>query len=320
MPSAETIELIKVNSTIGKTSDLPISSTRSTLISKLKALLLRLTGTANITNVYGTAQAAELVATPNAPGAIATDGTDLYVCSYLSEPAKVFKIDLEQFSVVITLDLSSRVANLWACVIVQRNLYIVTDETPANLIKLDLDTFNEFTIAAILPLSQPNARSIVSDGTDLYIGTLAGGIIKVNIGTFTETATLAVNSVHSLEVDDVYLYALNRENPTRVTRILLSSFTIDSAIVLGGMFGLGSAVYGNYLYIASQLGVISKINLNTFSVVSTLTTSTGYFEPVLGIDGTYLIVVGTTGNASLTYIELANFTEYGIYAIPAINN
>ena len=107
--------------------------------------------------------------------------------------------------------------------------------------------------------------------------------------------------------------------PILITRVILSSFTVDSTLTLTGLAAgkQGSCINGNYLYISLYNDKFHKINLNTFTLKSTLTTTTGYFFGCsVTTTGTYLIACGIAAPiGAITYIDLATFTEYGIYRL-----
>jgi len=332
MPKEETIELRHIRGVIGEKEDLPIVNTRSTLMSKVKSLLLKTSGTVNVTNSYGSAESADLVTTTTIPGSIKTDGTNLYVGATpfagVIPPAIIDKIDLDTYTICATLDLSTYgVSRIFGCEIVGKYLYAVTYTSPSKIVKINLESF---TVDTILTLTQNLGTSIISDGTDIYIGHLTTSTIitKVNIETFTETTTLDTlvgEGTYSLQLDNIYLYVTQLSNPTRVTRVKLSVFAVDSTISFAGIsaWGMNSYIHGNYLYVSAFAAKIHKIDLNTFTLVTTITTSTNYVNgSTLGIDGTYLISAGTPDTAlpNITYIDLATFTEYGIYDLPANNN
>ncbi len=310
----------KIRNILGEKTDLPIASTRSTIISKLKALLLKASGIANITNSFGTAEAADSVSTTNTPSSIITDGSYLYVAAWPTDPATLDKIDLETFTLHSTLDLSATFSGLIDCEIVKRFLYIVTYTSPAVIIKINLDSF---TLDSSLTLTNNLGNCIKSDGTDLYIGHTQI-ITKVNIETFTETTTLdtGINAaITNIEIDNTYLYAVHVSIPSSVVRIKLSLFTVDSTLSIAGI-AASSFIYGNYLYIGLSLTTsLHKINLNTFTLETTFTIATTYASPKLGTDGTYLIIAGstTTLEGSITYFDIATVTEFGKYVLPSRN-
>lgn len=322
----------KIRNTLGRKTDLPSTGTRSTGMSKLLSLVLNARGMANIANSFGSAKSSIALTTTVTPGAMATDGQFLYVCSEYTTFAKIDRIDIDDFTQVYsTLDISSYVSfGLYGCEIVGRKLYIVTFNSPAELIKIDLDSF---TVDSVIILSKNMGTCIKSDGTDLYIGHLTATtfISKVNIATFSEIVPALDTGnglgTYSLQIDDVYLYVTQIENPTKVTRIFLSSFTVESSLTfLGAMAsgqGTSSCIRGTYLYVSAYTGKVHQIDLNTFTVTKTITTTTNYVNgSVIGITGTYLIVIGMPATVlqKITFIDLATFTEFGIFDMPANNN
>lgn len=310
----------KIRNTLGEKTDLPIASTRSTIISKLKALLLKASGIANITNSFGTAEAADSVSITNTPSSIITDGNYLYVSAWSTDPATLDKIDLETFTLHSTLDLSATFSGLIDCVIVKRFLYIITYTSPSIIIKINLDSF---TLDSSLTLSKNLGICIRSDGTDLYIGHTQY-ITKVNIKTFTETTTLDTTvaaAIVDISLDNTYLYAARFDG--NLVRITLSPFALDST--LNTIEAAQSfLIYGSCLYASFgdlNNAIIKKINLNTLIIEGSLSLSTGYITPQLVIDGTSLIVAGTTIalQGSVTYIDIATFREVGKYVLPSRN-
>ncbi len=320
MPKEETIELMDLKDVVGEETDLPTSSTRSTIVSKLKSLLLKVSGIANIINSFGTAETADSVSTTNTPSSISIDGSYLYVTAWSTDPATIDKIDLDTYTLHSTLDLSATFSGLIHSVIVKRFLYVLTYTSPSIIIKINIDSF---TLESSLTLSKDNGDCIRSDGTDLYIGH-SQYITKVNIKTFTETTTLDTTvavPIIDISLDNTYLYAARFDG--NLVRITLSPFALDSTLSIIGL-PQSFLIYGSYLYASfggSTNAIIRKINLNTLIIEGSLSLSTGYITPQLGIDGTCLIVAGTTLalQGSVTYIDISTFREVGKYVLPSRN-
>jgi len=132
--------------------------------------------------------------------------------------------------------------------------------------------------------NENKVRTLFSDGTYLYAGlaTTPGKIVKIDLETFTETSTLTLdpgeNNIYSLISDGTNLYA--------------------------GLYGADVGI--DY----PQIGKIVKINLASFTKVSTLTLdATDFSIYSLFSDGTYIYAGLDTSPAKVIKVDISTFTK-----------
>lgn len=327
MPSSETIELVQLNDKFGKTSDVPGTGATSSLLSRIRTLLLNIGNVPILKHIYGGNAPDETLTLTGEHEirGIFVDGTYLYTAMNSvigTVPGKIIKIDLSTFKVYDTYT-SSFNDDVVALFSDGTNLYatlagLVAD--PSYVIKINLQTFQE--IASItLPIGS-QVGPMFSDGTSLYVGgmTTPGEITEVDVESFTVSSTITLaageNYVRSLFADDSFLYATLVTNPSKVVKIDLDTFTTVSTLTLTGLGAYGSFIDGTNLYICCDGGItagnITKIDTRTFTVSSVLTLNIANLETLphaLFSDGTYLYVAVYSSPAHIVVIDLATFTR-----------
>jgi len=156
---------------------------------------------------------------------------------------------------------------------------------------------------------------IVSDGTYLYYSLLTnpGKIVKIDLKTFTKLKTLTLDvsetQIYSLSLDDTYVYAAT--NNLKMVRIKKDSFTRDSVIALSGSIFTTSSD-GTFLYAISGDSpiIVDKIDINTFTLVASLTLNAGENWGLDScIDGSYLYVGTFVAPGKIVKIDLSTFTR-----------
>lgn len=224
-------------------------------------------------------------------------GTDLYIGSDEHYGvAKIEKIDLTTFTRTATLQWQVGTSDDIADLIIDGTgsyIYAIED-SPSQPILYKIDT-NPLEIVANITFPSdstkyycPKGLEII--GTDLYIGTgsIPSSIIKVDLGTFTETAVVNApvgvrygGQLHYNGTGDI-LYLVGNSDlqpPTRtavrVCRFNITTFTyIDKLDFPNGVaYGHGGFIEGEFLYINTHgyaTTRITKVNMTSFSINSTL--------------------------------------------------
>ncbi|GAH24839.1 unnamed protein product [marine sediment metagenome] len=322
MPKEETIELRKVRNTMGELTDLPEDNPRASLSSRIRALLLRVTGIPQLAHLYGTLELDKtitLAAGENNCQAIFSDGSYLYA-GLNTAPAKVVKIDLSNFTVVSTLTLAVGENNCQAIFSDGSYLYAGLNTAPAKVVKIDLSNFTAVSTLT-LAVGENNCQAIFSDGSYLYAGlnTAPAKVVKIDLSNFTvvSTLTLAVgeDTCYALFSDGSYLYAGLNTAPAKVVKIDLSNFTVVSTLTLAVGEDTCYALFsdGSYLYagLNTAPAKVVKIDLSNFTAVSTLTLAVGEDTCyALFSDGSYLYAGLNTAPAKIIrrYIMPTNAT------------
>jgi len=320
MPKEETIQTMKIRNVIGEKEDLPKLNPRASLSSRIRSLLLKVTGVPQLTHLYGTFEPNKILTLDSGENVILSlfsDGTYLYAGTHTS-PGKIVKIDLSTFTKVSTLTFDSGENNIEDLFSDGTYLYAGLVTSPGKIVKIDLSTFTKVSTLT-LAAGEDNADNLFSDGTYLYAGlyTSPGKIVKIDLSTFTKVSTLTLaageDNTYSLFSDGTYLYAgMNYgAGAGRIVKIDLSTFTKVSTLILSSSPLENSPMNlfsdGTYLYagLYTTPGKIVKIDLSTFTKVSTLTFSAGInFVFSLFSDGTYLYagLGGAPGRISRQYI------------------
>lgn len=181
-----------------------------------------------------------------------SDGTYLYAGCATEYDIRIVRINLSTFTKVNTIntgDVNNRFVN--ALFSDSSYLYAGLDMSPGKIVKIDPSTF---TIISILTLNENGIGALFSDGTYLYASAVTY-VVKIDLDTFTEVSALSISYaqfIHSLFSDGTYLYAGVAEvDPSKIVKIDLSSFIIESTITLGyGLYQVNTLFSdGTYLYI-----------------------------------------------------------------------
>ncbi len=209
-------------------------------------------------------------------------------------PAKVIKIDLEHFKRVDAITMEQGEDVLRAAVIdpAGRFAYFASDTAPVSIIKIDLQTF---TRAGALVLGDDQsytqrAATIDHQGRFAYFGVNWGTVVKIDLTNFT-----AVNSIDTIDPslgtmlgsalidpDDQYAYFGTSEDPGRIVKIDLATFTQTGLLTLAdGEARPAAAVMspdGSFAYfgtLQTAPGRVVKVDLATFARAGAITLNTG---------------------------------------------
>lgn len=335
MPKEETIELRHVRNVIGEKEDLPSYSPRDSLSAKLKAISLNQTGLPTLSHYYGgyvVNKTLTLTAGRSYPSSSYSDGTHLYL-GFKDNPAGVVKINLSTFTEVSYITFAVGESNIQSIVSDGTYLYCLLTTNPAQIIKIYIPNFTR--TSTLILTESGNGFSLGIDGTYLYVGlsTDPGEIVRVILSTFTEDSTLTLNAgesnINALTCDAVYLYATTGSDPGYVVRVNRDDFTRKNALSLTDETANNLFYDGLYLYATTQsapVGMIKRINVDSFTVESSLSFSAGETPYAIFSNGSYIFVgFGTTPGKyaiidSSTFqliktIALAGAGENNIYSL-----
>jgi hypothetical protein len=241
---------------------------------------------------------------------VAISGSYLYAGLRLSPNGKIVKVDLNTFTQVGTLTLSSG-ANVRDLLVDGTYLYAALGTSPAKIVKIDLNTFTEVSTLTLLT-GENDARALTKaeDGF-LYVGIglptppNLGKIAKINLSSFTRVSVLTLDTYermpYSLTSQGHYLYVGLRQvsgYPARIIKIDLSTFTKVSTLNVSGVSSdlvWDVVIKDNYLY-ASRIYYISKVDLTTFTWVDSCYTT--------GIStGGGLLIIGNNLYEAQSYVH-----------------
>lgn len=333
MPSEETIELIKLNSTVGKKTNLPSNSPRGTAISKLKELLIEAENIPLLSLLYGsggTDQTLTLDTGENSIFAIVSDGTYLY-CGTVTTPARVVRVDLATFTKYDTITLSTGEDQISRLTTDGTYLYVTClgryapPASSGSIVRIHLQTFTRvdaINFSTIPGLTDNHAWATTFDGTYLYVGTDAsfpGQIVKIDTRTFTFDSVLtfaAADSVRDMAIDGTFLYACTFDSPGRIVKANLATFLeVDSITLEAGVPNEDTEtlfIHGEILYTSCYTTpvVLVKVDLSTFTRCHAITLSAGTLESQgIFVDGTYVYVASGSTPARVTIVDISRFEE-----------
>ena len=332
MPGEDTNELMKLRAVQGELPDLPEDNPRATLSSRIRALLLRITGLPQLIHDYGTLalnKTITLATSEDNCHGLFSDGTYLYAGLYTT-PGKIVKIDLSDFTTVSTLTLATGENNCHDLLSDGTYLYVSLDTAPGKIVRINLA---DFTIDSTITLAAGSggAYPLTSDGSYLYVGTVQtpARVVRINLADFTidSTITLAAgeNQCRSLISDGSYLYAGLYTIPGKIVKIDLSDFTTVSTLTLavGENQCQCSFSDGSYLYAGLYMspGKIVKIDLATFTKMDGITLAVG--EDIcrdLFSDGRFLYAGLSVSPGKIVKLDLSDFTTVSTLTLAAGEN
>lgn len=351
MPSSETIELKHLNTTVGVKTDLPKPDPRSSIISRLRTILLDIANVPILRFLYGsTGVNSEITMSGSGPRKIFSDGQNLYASTSFNlapygNTGRIYRIDLTNFVETDYLSFASGEGGIGEMFSDGTNIYcyVFDFSTPgtypggvAAIIKVNIQTFTKTAKLQLGAFPGTTPTSIFSDGTFLYIGLLTtpGTIVKIDISTFTITSTLVLNAGSNIPTsmfgDESFLYAgCGLAADTKViAKVDLGTFTQVGTLTIG-LPAVATQINSTFadsrfLYIIVRgAGVttysIQKIDLETFTLSSTISAAAGIILDQLFADATFLYVGSGDGvnPATVKKIDLATFTEISSFVLSA---
>ncbi len=216
-----------------------------------------------------------------------------YYATWPNGSGAISKIRLSDFTLVdqIEMDFDERGPSVGVIDPVGGYAYFGNDANPAQVLKVDLSTFNITNYLTLSGNYEQTVRSAVIDDKSgyAYFGTYTntGVIIKVRLSDFTRVGALTLLSgegylytavIDTTAVDPAqrYAYFSSASDFWGVIRIKLSDFTEDARLATGitaqaAIIDTVSATH--YAYFASN-ETIKRINLTDFATIDTLTLDT----------------------------------------------
>jgi len=144
------------------------------------------------------------------PAVLAISAGMLYAGLDLS-PGRVVKVNLTSFTKVSTLILDAGENSAWFLVASGDNLYVICYVSPNKVVKIDLSTFTKVATLTFTNADEEYIGGGAIIGNTLYVqcspSATTKPIVKVYLGTFTETGRINLNTQHAANVADS-LYAI----------------------------------------------------------------------------------------------------------------
>src|SRR3972149_872020 len=137
-----------------------------------------------------------------------------------------------------------------------------------------LSFLSSFVLIVIL-----SSTSVEAQDRFLYVGTMTSPAktIRINLTDFSRVDTITFasgeNNAHVITIWKDYIYAGLGMSPTKIIKIRRSDFTIVDRLQMTEGWAARIFAHDDYLYVShAQTGpVITKIDLNTFTKVGSLT-------------------------------------------------
>lgn len=214
-------------------------------------------------------------------------GNYMYICGPDDASDGIIKrIDLRTFSFVDALTLTGY-NHLKALttdgIYLYASSYSNSVALTAAINKIDPSTFSVLTTIEVLGNSF-GWYSLLVSGNFLYAGSWTDYMDKFDLTTFTWVAALDWDSGPLAGVNDIanlndYLYCARHS--TWLDRLVISTFSYDSSLVLSKTGATQLALSGSSLFVCCQgsgasLGGIVKVDLDTFTEVASVTLDTTF--------------------------------------------
>jgi len=314
MPKEETIELRHIRGVIGEKEDLPTYKQKSSSMSKLKSILLKLIGTPKQIHEFGTLAIDEtltLLAGENDVLSLYNDGTNLYI-GINTSPGNLVKVDLDNYVRISSLSLGVDTSSVFSISSDGTNLYIGATNVATTIGKIIKINIASFTITSTLSfnLGETFPVSIVIFGNYIYVllssvGGGVSGVKRIDITTFTVTSllTLIISDANSMTVEGRYLYVVSDSG--NLDKIDIDTFTVVSTLALvSASRGLYSD--GNYIYVGGSQ-ILYKIDILTFTIITSITLNAGEYVTSIISDGIHLYL-SSSGTQNIIIIDISSFT------------
>jgi len=164
--------------------------------------------------------------------------------------------------------------------------------------------------------------SVVVDGF-LYIPNMGSdNLDKIDLSTFTKTATLSLTSEpETISTDGTYIYVGSTTSPAKVLKVSIATFTEVDSLTLeaGENFAVGMHIVGTDLYVGTNTspGLVVKIDLGTFTRTGVLSLGASSSTPEeMDDDGTY-VYVPVQDSDQLARFSIGTFILDAIFTLPA---
>lgn len=315
------IQEMKIRAVIGEKTDLPELNGRTSLISLVKGIALKILSTPESIHNYGVTGLDSVITLntgENFPSAIQNDGTNIYTC-ISGNPGKLIEFELKTFTKTKTLTFDVGEMNPTSLALHGEYIYIGLGTNPGKIIKVHKESFTKISTLTFAA-GESTVESIFPIGLYLYSGLNSGHLIRSDLDTFLEVDAINLgDQIKSITSDGNYIYAALLTTKT-ISKINIDPFTLNGSLVLGpGEDGpISMIISGEYLYVGLTTPsppIIAKINLYTFTELSTITLNLVGATNLTTMlaNGTYLFA-GTLGGfgATIELVDLATFTEVSI--------
>ncbi len=178
-------------------------------------------------------------------------------------------------------------------------------------------------VTAVTGLSGENPKSIVFDGTHIWVATddpedlynNNGWVEKIDINTCAVVAKVTCQ-VHAdyLHFDGTSLWVANVKSDT-LSKVNIATNAVDATVVVG-QSPMAMADDGSYLWVANYADhSLTKINLATDTVADTIALTAGDGPRGLVYDGDGYLWVGCHGSTNILKLDLATGTVSVTYDV-----
>lgn len=213
-------------------------------------------------------------------GAIDSINGFLYVSCY-RVPGRIVKIRLSDFTAVATLTFPAGYDNPWGLIVDPSAGYLYAFCTVAtyNVVRISLDSFtvqDYIDVAAAANPTWESARHDKASGLAYCIVYDPTGIAKINLAAFNYVGVVAPAAVSysvaaALDLTNGYYFTVYDGAPSKVSRVILSSFLSDAYITLVAGENFAQSICANpagkLLYAFCNLlpGKVVRIDIATFT-------------------------------------------------------
>lgn len=335
MPSEESILLTHIQNAIGKLSNLPDPSSRSTVLAKLKELLLRIGNVPILQILQGSNASSEtltLEPTDLSPFGLCADGTNLYVgtgVGQIAQPGQIIQIDLATFARVTSINLAVGENQVRYLAEDPRYLYAavinsVVGGLPGSIVRIDkLNGMGLQRVDAILLPDMAAPVEMAIDGTFLYV---CGGIpipariIKIDISVDLSTGQqrfvrvtdfpIVTTGLENIAIDGSFLYVNTSDSPGQIHKIDIATFTEVLPFITLPTDSEGLYVDGNIMFVGGFTVPVSlmRVDLDSFSFIDSITFTAGSLaSPGLFSDGSIIYMTDFSDPTHLFKADISTF-------------
>jgi len=315
IPSEETIEIRKVGHVVGEREDSPTLNPRSSLSSKIQSLIVSQYLTPEQIHYLGVNELTQSIVFSDivvgSKPTVFSNGMYLFVG--FDNQAYLEVIDLATYTLFTTITITT--GSVFSIVSDGTHLYCCGNTGVIS--KVNIDSLSEVSTLAL----GISVFSLFVDGTYLYAGgELSNSFKRINLSDFTTITSLNVTDagIYSIIGDSNYIYITHYLSPAKIRKIRRDTFTIESVLVLAAGEDNAASILknGSYLYVGLDQK-ISKIDLDSFTKITTLTLSPGpgggnTLVTYLSADNKYIFAGMSTLPGTVVVIDIATFVELSL--------
>jgi hypothetical protein len=225
-------------------------------------------------------------------------GNFLYAGLYTT-PGKVVKINLQTLKIVATRMLATGENKVSSLAVSRHFLYAGLNTTPGKVVKIDLNHFLGAYSTRMLATGEDGVNALAVSGHFLYAGccTDPSKVVQINLNNFsgaylTRTLDPGDQNLSALAIKGNDLYVgIWVTGPGKLIKIDLNNFLgAYSTLTLGTDESevVSLAVLGNLLFVGAIWCDVLCIDLNNYTVVSTITLPSADSAVALTVGGDYL--------------------------------